>query len=299
MKRLISSVAVSGGMFAFLWILRLLDVVQDSLILALIGAALFFFGAVVLKVLMPRMNNTRFFSLKSMSFLEWQITLSFAILLVCGSFLLNYLSGLLYAALNVSVPDAFVNGGYSSMGVALLCIAVLPALFEELFFRGALLTTLRCARLKTPAVLAITATVFMLLHGPGWYFITDFFAGIVLALAVYFTGSLYASVMIHLLANAASYFLAHYGGRLENAGVEGLSVHVFVVCFFGAICHLLHLIKKLILRREAEDRSRVNENSRRWEEQKKAENNKEQKKENENGNQRNRNRKTRKEKSSG
>ena len=91
----------------------------------------------------------------------------------------------------------------------------------------------------------------------------------ILALSVYFTGSLYASVAIHFIANTASYFLAHYSGKLANAGIGNFMVHIMAVLFLGALCHQLRLIKKLILRREAEDRSRVNENARRWEAQQK------------------------------
>jgi membrane protease YdiL (CAAX protease family) len=196
--------------------------------------------------------------------------------------LLNYLTSLFYAALAVDSPAAFSGSAYESDGMAVLCIAVLPAFFEELFFRGALYSTLR-GGVKSSfgkyrggagglvAVVLISALLFMLLHGPSWYFISDFYAGVLLALLVSLTGSLFSSMAAHLLANTASYFLAIYGGRLEAAGIENLTVHLVVICFLGAICHVLHLMKKLILFRAAEDPSRVNENSRRWEEQKKGE----------------------------
>lgn len=269
MKKVFSVIAVSGGIFTVLWILRLFEVVHDPILLAVIGGVLFFFGAVVLKILVPRIRPARFFSVKPMSFLEWQLTLSLTILLICGSFLLNYLTGIFYDSLAVGAPVAFSGDGYTSVGSALLCIAVIPALFEELYFRGAVLTMLRCAKMKNWITVVFCGALFMILHGPGWYFLTDFYAGVLLSLLVFFTGSVYASVAAHLLANTASYFLALYGGRLEAAGIENLTIHVTVVCFLGALCHLLHLLKKLILKRDAEDRSRVNENSRRWEEKKK------------------------------
>ena len=97
---------------------------------------------------------------------------------------------------------------------------------------------------------------------------TDLYAGVILALIVYFTGSLYASVAAHLISNFVSYFLSLFGTRLTDAGIGDLTVHIIVVCLIGALCHVLHLLKKLILKNEKEDRSRVNENSRRWEEKK-------------------------------
>ena len=272
MKKLISVSVASGIIFSILWILRLFEVTSDPVLLSAVGAILFLAGAIGLKLMSPRIRPVRFFSAKSMGFLDWQISICVALLLICGSFLLNYLTGNFYNLLGVDVPAAYSGANYPSVSVAILCIAVLPALFEELFFRGAVLTMLRTSGLKIWAVIGVSSVLFMLLHGPGWYFITDLYAGILLALLVFFTGSVYSSILAHFIANFSSYFLALYGGKLFDAGIGNLTVHLVVVCFLGSVCHLLHLIKKLILRNEQEDRSRINENSRRWEEKNKGEN---------------------------
>ncbi len=266
MKKIIAVSITSTLIFVILWILKLFEVTDNPLILSLIGAALFLCGSLILKVLTPRIRAPRFFSVNPMSSLEWQLTGCLCVLLICGSFLINYFTSIFYRLLAVDVPAAFSGAQYSSVGVAILCIAVLPALFEELFFRGAVLTMLRSAKIKTVAVIGFSALLFMLLHGPSWYFLTDFYAGVMLALLVYFSGSIYASIMAHFISNFISYFLAHYGTRLVDAGIGDLTIHVIVVCLIGAVCHLLHLLKKLILKHEKEDRSRINENSRRWEE---------------------------------
>lgn len=268
MKKLITVSVASALIFAVLWIIKLFELTDSPFILALIGAALFFFGAFALKILTPRMRSNRFFSVKPMGFLEWQLTFCLSILLICGSFLLNYVTSIFYDLLAVDAPAAFSGSGYSSVGIAILCIAVLPALSEEIFFRGAVLTLLRSAKMKHWVVIAFSAALFMLLHGPSWYFITDLYAGVLLSLLVYFTGSIYSSIAAHFVSNFLSYFLALYGGKLVDAGIGDLTLHMVVVCLLGAVCHLLHLMKKLILRNEAEDRSRINENSRRWEEKK-------------------------------
>ncbi len=266
MKKIIAVSLTSGLIFLALLLMKIFRVTENMLILSLVGAGLFFLGALVLKILSPKMKSNRFFSAKSMSFLEWQLTVCLCVLLISGSFLLNYLTSLFYNLLSVEVPPAFSSSGYSSPGIAVLCIAVLPALFEELFFRGAVLTMLRSAKLKTVAVLGFSAALFALLHGPSWYFLTDFYAGVLLGLLVYFTGSIYASVVAHFISNSVSFFLASYGEKLTDAGVGDLTVHILIVCLMGAVCHLLHLLKKLIVQQEKEDRSRINENSRRWEE---------------------------------
>lgn len=268
MKKFITAAISCGAIFAVLWLLRLLNLISDPLILSLIGAGVFFVASVCLKLLSPRIRPVRFFSLKPMRFLDIQLSLSAAVLLICGSFLLNFAVSTFYGWIGVSVPDAFSGGGYSSPGIAILCIAVLPAVFEEIYFRGALLTLLRGSGLKIWAVACCGALAFMLLHGTGWYFLSNFYAGAVLTLLVLFTGSLYSAVIAHFLSNFASYFLALYGGKLQDAGIENLLLHLVIVCLLGGACHTLHLIKKLIIKNEKEDRSNINENSRRWEEQK-------------------------------
>ena len=274
MKRIITVSVVSAAIFIVLWIFKIFEITKNMLILGLIGAGLFLIGAVILKVITPRIRTGRFFALKQMSLLEWQLTLCFCIILICGSFLLNYLTSLLYGLLAINAPAAFSGAGYPSMLTAILCIAVLPAVFEEIFFRGAVLTVLRNSKMKDIAVIGASAVLFTVLHGPGYYFLTDLYAGILLAVLVYLTGSVYAAMTTHFLSNFISYFLALYGAKLTEAGIGDLTVHVVVVCLIGAVCHLLHLLKKLILRNDEEDRSRINENSRRWEEKhSKGENN--------------------------
>lgn len=268
MKKLISVSVVSFLLFSTLGVLKLFEVTDNLLILSLIGATLFIFGALILKLFVPRMRANRFFSIKPMSFLEWQLTICSSVLLICGSFLLNYLTSVFYDLLAVDAPAAFSGSGYSSVSIAVLCIAILPALSEELFFRGAVLTMLRSAKMKNWVVILFSSVLFMLLHGPSWYFLTDLYAGALLALLVYFTGSVYSSISAHFISNFVSFFLTLYGAKLVDVGIEDLTIHVVIVCFLGAICHLLHLLKKILLRYEEEDRSRINENSRRWEEQK-------------------------------
>ena len=264
MKRVGSAAITCGVIFVILLLLRVLRVTENGLILSLIGAALFLLGAFFLRLLAPSVRTGKFFALKNMSFLEWRLTVCFALDLIFGSFLLNYLSGMLLRRIT-QAPTAYSAAGYPSVPVALLCIAVLPAVTEELFFRGAVQTTLRMARLRTVLVICLPAFFFMLMHGNLWYFSTNFFAGALLSLLVYLTGSSYAAMFAHFLSNFVSFFIAMYSARLASVGNGTLMVHVMVVCLIGALCHTLHLIKKLILRRRSEDRSGVNENSRLWE----------------------------------
>ena len=80
-----------------------------------------------------------------------------------------------------------------------LVIALTPALCEETFFRGLMLSGLR--RWGPVAAIGITALLFGLLHGSIYRFLPTFLLGLVLGYAVWRSGSLYCSILIHALSN--------------------------------------------------------------------------------------------------
>lgn len=265
MKRFLAVCVSSGLIFLVLWAFRIFHFTESISVLSFVSVGLFLLGAFFLKLFSPSVRVNRFFSLRRMNLLNWRLTITTGLLLIFGSFLLNLLTSSFYSLIGIEAPSAF-SVGTSSPGMAVLYVAVLPAMFEELYFRGAVLTSLRAAKMKNWAVIVFSSVLFMLMHGTSWYFLTNFFAGAVLSFLVLLTGSLYSSVAAHFISNAVSYFLSLYSGRIaSSAGAGNLTVHIIVVCLLGTLCHLLHLLKKLYLRKEEEDRSGINENSRRWE----------------------------------
>jgi sodium transport system permease protein len=80
-----------------------------------------------------------------------------------------------------------------------LVVALTPALCEETFFRGLMLSGLR--RWGPWAAIGITALLFGLLHGSIYRLLPAFMLGLVLGYAVWRSGSLYCSILIHALNN--------------------------------------------------------------------------------------------------
>lgn len=87
----------------------------------------------------------------------------------------------------------------STAGV-ILSVIILPALCEEILFRGVLLAEYRAY--GSANAIIITALFFSMMHFSFNNFIIYFFAGIVLGFAASVTRSLVASVIIHAGANA-------------------------------------------------------------------------------------------------
>lgn len=114
--------------------------------------------------------------------------------------------------------------------VYILCLAVVPALTEEAFFRGALLTSLLDGSRRVTAVL-LTALAFTLMHGslaelPGLLAIS-----LVLTLVMLHTGQITAAVTTHFFYNISALAWTGLPGRgslLSGAALTGLAVYIIL-----------------------------------------------------------------------
>lgn len=120
----------------------------------------------------------------------------------------------------------------------LLVIALIPAVGEELTFRGVLQQALT-RKMKSPHVaIILSAAIFSFIHFQFYGFLPRMFLGIVLGYMFYITGSLWMSIAMHFVNNGTAvvlYYLNNKGiidvdvdrfGALENPWLIGLSAVV-------------------------------------------------------------------------
>jgi sodium transport system permease protein len=105
----------------------------------------------------------------------------------------------IHAALRPAGPADFL--------VSLLVIAVLPAVCEEIVFRGVLLTSL-AARIGPGLAVYLTAGVFGLIHFDPIRLLFTFVLGLVLGALRVRTGSLWPPVVVHLTLNTLTFLIA-------------------------------------------------------------------------------------------
>lgn len=95
-----------------------------------------------------------------------------------------------------------------------LSVVFLPGICEELFFRGFVLTGM-CVHVGTKRALLISATLFALAHFNPWQFPALFAMGLLFAMLVYWTHSIYPAILAHSINNALSVIginlRTHYG----------------------------------------------------------------------------------------
>jgi membrane protease YdiL (CAAX protease family) len=94
------------------------------------------------------------------------------------------------------------------LALALLGVAVLAPICEEVFFRGMLYQYLR-GRLPVVAAIALSAAVFAALHFLPLLFPILLFMGIMLAVVFETSRSLYASIGFHAANNALAVFIVY------------------------------------------------------------------------------------------
>lgn len=105
----------------------------------------------------------------------------------------------------------------------LLVIALIPAVGEELTFRGVLQQSLT-RHMKNPhAAILLSAVIFSFIHFQFYGFLPRMFLGILLGYMFYITGSLWASMLMHFLNNGTAVVLYY----LNNKSILNIDVEHF------------------------------------------------------------------------
>ena len=136
--------------------------------------------------------------------------------------------------LTPSISDLILN---------LLIMAVLPAISEEFIFRGILMKWFNKS-MGIHLSIVLSAFLFSAIHIQFLGFFPRFFIGIVLGYVFYWSGSLWASILLHFLNNAmavVTYFLVARG--IVNAdpdtigSITNIPVLIFNIGIFGALMY--------------------------------------------------------------
>ncbi len=120
--------------------------------------------------------------------------------------------------------------------VNFIIIAALPAICEELCFRGALQRILiQCTRSPWLGII-ITSILFSALHLQFQGFLPRMFLGIVLGALYWYSGSLWTSILAHFVNNAVQVIVVSFVPRYVN---ENPSMPVLAGLFSGLIVFVI------------------------------------------------------------
>lgn len=133
------------------------------------------------------------------------------------------------------------TGGAWDVAAKLVALCVLPAVCEEVYFRGFCLTSIAAKTGRWPAI-AISALIFSVMHGNLWYAHLYFALGLFLGWVYCVTGSLAAAILCHFINNSWTFLNYVRGFKLPPSpefGATNAAVLLFGVFLLAGACFML------------------------------------------------------------
>ena len=197
-----------------------------------------FFAAGMFFLFLSRKNHT-----ERIRF-DTRIAPEFPLLVLAGLALLtagSYVNGIFCDLIGFSFPtDTVVTGSYDNASSVILYMstAIAPAFAEEFLFRGVFYTNLRPYG-RTQAIL-ISSLLFALMHQNIAQLFYTFAAGIAMALMYELTGSIWCSVIYHLVNNElATLFEIMVYGKIGDEAYVAMLIWDIVIFGLGIIAIIL------------------------------------------------------------
>ena len=123
--------------------------------------------------------------------------------------------------------------------LSLLVIALAPAVFEEVFFRGAMQNILVGWTKNAWLGIIITSIIFSAIHGSYFGFLPRVGLGIVLGLIYFNSKNLWLNITMHFLNNAIivtqMYYLTRMGKPIKEAMDESMPIWFGVIAILGLV----------------------------------------------------------------
>ncbi len=129
---------------------------------------------------------------------------------------------------------------------AFIVIAIIPAIGEEMFFRGVLMRFAKKRSRNMLLPIVFTAVIFSYSHTNIYGYLSIFLAGVLLAVIYYLTGSLLCSILAHMFFNGFQVILTYMNNTnatvksfLDNNAMPFYFVIIGAALFSGSFYLLL------------------------------------------------------------
>lgn len=225
------------------------DLAADDLNLGDTGFLLFYMGVYALSMGLPSALGVILFRRSPRRLIDHQ-PVSFKVAIsgiligftgcVAANMAANYVAQILEQfGITAPEPPVTIQPTLTSLVLNLVVLAVLPAILEELLFRGLILHTLRPYGEWLAVVL--TAILFGFIHGGITQSVFAFLVGLVLGWLTVTTRNIWPAIVLHFINNALSVLLQYAGLGLDDThsailnvlvmyGLAAVGVMVLVLC---------------------------------------------------------------------
>ena len=240
MRTLISTLQALG-LLSFLSALAT-DPVTTSLLDMLLYVVMLVVPVLVVALITRRRQHRPFYA-RRVSGGRWVIALFVGLFFaIFANLVANWFANFL-TQFGVPMPEfpETVQPNVPSLLLNLLSTAVLPAIFEEMIFRGYILQTLRPH--GDGIAVVVTAALFGLLHGNILQIPFAFILGLIMGYVCVQTENIWVAVLIHFANNAMSVLLTFAGvcnPSIENAVANAVLIGVAAIGMIAVIAVMMH-----------------------------------------------------------
>ncbi|MFN9583214.1 MAG: type II CAAX prenyl endopeptidase Rce1 family protein [Bacteroidota bacterium] len=147
------------------------------------------------------------------------------------------------------LTEAFLKtDSFLGLLLNLLLVAILPAICEELLFRGALMHFLLQCFYQKHLAIWFSAILFSLFHAQFYGFVPRMLLGVLLGYMVWYSGSIWPAMVIHFINNAIATLASFYDW--ENSSFQILQpdytfpLAVVVLSAFLTVSLVIMMYKK-------------------------------------------------------
>jgi len=204
------------------------------------------------------LQNFGFKKIESIKWVGWVILLALTGLLLSGS--------MATLTEKIPVPSSFkqwaeeLEASYkqammvmtkmNSIGdlmINLFAVALIPAIVEELYFRGTLQKTLSAWSGKPIVAIVVTAIIFSAFHFSYFGFLSRMVLGIVLGFIFEYSRTIWLPILLHFINNGIAivtlYTVRGNQQKMEKVMDENLPIYWGIVAI-GLVTYFLHCLKK-------------------------------------------------------
>jgi len=175
----------------------------DLMLYNIIGQLALFIPLIIICLIMTRENFKSVFMTNKISFMDIFLAILLAVAIEPAMTLLSLLSTLVFPN---EVSEYLYQTMDSPLIYSIIAVAVIPALFEELFFRGLIFSQLKNVSLKKACIIA--GLLFGLGHFSPQQFLYAFAMGVLACAVVYRTNSVFPTMILHFTINFSQLMLS-------------------------------------------------------------------------------------------
>ncbi|HRP90775.1 MAG TPA: type II CAAX endopeptidase family protein [Edaphocola sp.] len=121
--------------------------------------------------------------------------------------------------------------GIGDLVIRLVMMAVLPAIGEEIFFRGVLQRFVHTFLKNAIGAAVLTSIIFALFHGSIYNIVPLIIAGTVLGLVYYYSGNIWYNIILHFIVNGSQVAIIYFAGADKDISKSGLPLSIAIPGF--------------------------------------------------------------------